>query len=321
MALNIPDITPELSDKAKEKLSSLPEGSVALVAADIDYAIKNISYIVNYSKTFESCVKAPILICAIFNSSAIDSNFSWKANVLKSKISDLAGIMVIDFVAKGFEQDKDLWLRLRQSSSQLLINYIKCARFTLVQQLWSVTKHCKISSKIGQSKSLVYVMDFDFIAKDNFDDKIVSEYPDSSCLLSYNIQDDHGAEKFMKNLCYTSILNKSNSIKVDVHFSHKTIKAGFSCFSQTNFTNLFFLFFNQYAFQISTGENMERIDNYLCSHYYGDQLSLIAAARELRYAFEDNYFDELAWINIGKSKIVNLSYPDASHLYFPKGTT
>ena len=64
---------------------------------------------------------------------------------------------------------------------------------------------------------------------------------------------------------------------------------------------------------------MEIIDNYLCSHYYGDQLSLIAAAREIRYAFEDNYFDELAWINIGKSKIVNLSYSDASHLYFPKG--
>ena len=28
---------------------------MALVAADIDYAIKNIDYIVNYSKTYESC--------------------------------------------------------------------------------------------------------------------------------------------------------------------------------------------------------------------------------------------------------------------------
>ena len=84
-------------------------------------------------------------------------------------------------------------------------------------------------------------MDFNFIAKDNFDDKIISEYL-SSCLLSYNIQDDHGAEKFKQNLCYTLITNKSNTMKVDVHFAHKTIKAGFSCFSQTNFTNLFFLF-------------------------------------------------------------------------------
>ena len=103
-------ILPEFSEKAKKKLINLPEGPVVLVAADIDYAIKNIDYIVDYSKTYELFEKSRFLICAIFNSSSIDPNFLLKDSVLQSTASGLLGVMVIDFIAKAFEQDKAAWL-------------------------------------------------------------------------------------------------------------------------------------------------------------------------------------------------------------------
>ena len=319
MVSGLENYLPEFSEKAKKKLISMPEGSVALVAADIDYAIKNIDYIVNYSKTYESCENAPILICAIFNSSAIDPNFSWKASVLQSKTSGLLGVAVVDFIAKAFEQDKAALLSLSQSIVQLLINYIKCARFALVQQLWNIKSHDNRNLKIGRTTSLVYVMDFDFVAKDNFDKEITRDYSRYSCILSYNLQDNDGDEKFKKDLCYTEFKPESARMHVNMHVAHKIIKAGFSCFSQSDFADLFFLFFNQYAFQVGCGKRIEKLDGLLCAHYYGDQLSLISAAREIRYGFERNYFDELAWVNIGKSQLINLDFSKASHLYFPKG--
>ena len=208
---------------------------------------------------------------------------------------------------------------LGQSTSQLLVNYIKCARFALVQQLWNLKSQDKRNLKIGHARSLVYVMDFDFVAKDNFDKEITRNYSEYSCILSYNLQDDDGDEKFKKDLCYTEFKNEPNRMYINLHVAHKIIKAGFSCFSPSDFSDLFFLFFNQYAFQVGCGERIEKIDSLLCAHYYGDQLSLIAAAREIRYGLEKNYLDEIAWINIGKSALINLDFSKASHLYFPKG--
>ena len=58
----------------------------------------------------------------------------------------------------------------------------------------------------------------------------------------------------------------------------------------------------------------ERATWSLFSHYYGDQLSLMAAVRDLRYSLEKDYFRDLSWINI--KELNSLIWTNQSFHYF-----
>ena len=311
-------VEPFFSKYAQAKIRGLTDKNLILVAADVDYALEYIEFMFLYSKLFSKQKRMPVLVCAIFNSSRIDESFNRKYVQLCSKMDGKKGIIVVDFFAfyfSNYEVHEDAACILRD----LIINYIKSARFALVPKLWQLTECQNLKMSIGESEFIVYVMDYDFIANDNFDLAIRSKYYGSYCLLSCDISGD--SQKFEQTLSKSSIERtdpNSNIFNLDLSLSHKVIKAGFSCFSPSPISNYIFYFFNCYAFQFGarTTESPER---FLFSHYYGDQLSLIAAVRELRYTFEKNYFKDIAWINLKKSNIVNLDSSKKTPLYLPKG--
>ena len=314
----IGSLEPFFSRNSQLKIRALAKQNLILVAADVDYALENINFLLMYSKLFSKQKSMPRLVCAIFNSSCIDTSFPENYAKLCSILDSRNGIVVVEFLAHYFSSCKpyagdSVYFR------NLIVNYIKCARFSLVQKLWRLTG-CKESRlNIGKSNFLVYVMDYDFVANDNFDIAIRANYYRSSCLLSYAISGE--SQKFEQTLCKSStecIDPKLNVYSVDLSLSHKVIKAGFSCFSPSPVSNYLFHFFNCYAFQLGA-MSKEPVERFLFSHYYGDQLSLIAAVRDLRYTCEENYFNDLAWVNLKKSNIVNLDSSHTPLLYLPKG--
>ena len=104
-----------------------------------------------------------------------------------------------------------------------------------------------------------------------------------------------------------------------IHFpSARTVKAGFSCFSPSK---LSFLFLNLYR-DISIGSNnfeVEPIYMRLFTYYYGDQVSIIFTLNELKNLFHAQYNNDIGWIDIYHSHIVNLSSSKNPLIYLPKG--
>ena len=70
------------------------------------------------------------------------------------------------------------------------MNYIKFARFALVQKIWEILGCHKAQTPIGDSNSLIYVIDYDFIAADDFDLAIRRNYSEYCCLLACNVKGD-----------------------------------------------------------------------------------------------------------------------------------
>ena len=267
----------------------------------------------------------PILVCAIFDSSNIQADFKEKYAKFSSLCSNFCGIIIADFYSLYFQDPSLLSKNKKYINRDLMVNYIKCARFTLVQKIWQIMECQKAKTSIGTSNSLIYVIDYDFIAYDNFDLAIKDNYSECGCLLSYKIKGD--GDKFEQNFSQCSIKHpamNSSLIDISLSLSHKVIKAGFSCFTPSLVSRYFLLFFNSYAFQLGKSNDSgsittEQATRSLFSHYYGDQLSLLAAVRDLKCTFSETYFRDLAWINLKQSNIVNLDSSLNPIIFLPKG--
>ena len=191
-------IEPFFSEKSKEKIRDLANKNILLVAADIDYALKYLNYIINYSKVFSRHEAMPSLLCLIFDSSSFDASYIKKYSQFCRTLEGLDGINVAEFFAFYFA-NSSLSEGFLKNERNLIVNYIKCARFTLVPKIWKLVGCDKVKMTIGRSNSLVYVIDYDFIANGNFDLAIRQNYFMHGGLLSCNIMGD--VESFEKNLC------------------------------------------------------------------------------------------------------------------------
>lgn len=258
----------------------------------------------------------PPLICAIYDMSNSDSRFDENYALFLSATEGKKGLVIVNFFARTLEQEFQSGELVKiELAKNLRVNYIKCARYALIELVWEITGQSKRPCLMGKSRA--YVMDFDVVVRGAFDDMVSKYFSNYSCLLSYQLKD--GELKFEKDLVYSRVESGVNATTVNVHYAHKIIKAGFACFSPGQLAKLFFFYFNSYAFQSSSDVFSEPITNLLFSHYYGDQLSMLSAIREIRYGFNNLYFDQVGWINMHKSKIANLDQSLPSSLYFPKG--
>ena len=172
----INSLEPFFSFNAELKIRALTNQNLILVAADVDYALEHINFMLLYSKLFSQHKRMPRLICAIFDSSCIDTEFAGKFSHLSTILDCHDGIVVVDFLASYFSDNEICGGGTDYFFTKIIINFIKCARFSLVQKLWDLTGCQEPEINIGESNSLVYVMDYDFIANDNFDLAIRSEY-------------------------------------------------------------------------------------------------------------------------------------------------
>ena len=98
----INSIEPFFSEKSKEIIRNLANKNIVLVAADIDYALEHLSFMINYSKVFSRLKAMPRLLCVIFDSSSFDASYKNKYSQFCNALEDLDGINVVDFFAFYF---------------------------------------------------------------------------------------------------------------------------------------------------------------------------------------------------------------------------
>ena len=57
----------------------------------------------------------------------------------------------------------------------------------------------------------------------------------------------------------------------------------------------------------------------LASFYYGDQISLLLALQDLRAFRTNEYKNDIGWIDVHHSSLINLSLDLNPLVYYPKG--
>jgi len=302
-------LIPHVSPVAINRISSLPPQPLALTACDIDYALRNINFIRNYSDFASTHQDVPLLLCAIYDSSANDQSFHHKISTLLELIGEFKRVIFFDFTAP------DLYLPDYSTASRLILaNYIKCARYILVDHIWRLT--CADKSDNAHLNSRVYVLDYDFLVRADYHSELKSNYNNAKSILSFCL-DSKNEQNFIEDFCHTFVKkNDNNEYLTQIDYSHKIIKAGFSSFSYCISSKIFLLFFQRYSIQRPS--DSEPLERRLFNHYYGDQLCMSLALREMKSSCSELLRD-FEWINLNHSGLASVKAEVGSALYFPKG--
>ena len=59
----------------------------------------------------------------------------------------------------------------------------------------------------------------------------------------------------------------------------------------------------------------------LFSFYFSDQVGILLALLDIKNSLPQMYKDDIAWIDIATSNIINLSKQKAEYMWYPKGKT
>ncbi len=265
----------------------------------------------------QSSSELPVLVGIYFDFKNLEST-----DVIISSLTKKYGFSKIHFF--GF-YSKTLssvinYLSDNDSTWDYTINYIRSSRYNLLLTLWELLGLSSLESRISETVS--YVVDLDFFSRGDFDAAIINKYAHKKIIMSWN-----GLKSANQRFPETLV---GSSWKPDqpgtprTHFTHfpssRLIKAGFSCFSPSRFSNLFLNIFRDLSIGSFSFEK-EPIYMRLCTYYYGDQLSLLLSLQEIRHLFPDEYLRDIGWIDLVKSSIVNLYPENECLLFIPKGKT
>ena len=270
-------------------------------ACDIAYLEENIDSLISYEK---SDALIPYIAFVFCESSDQEAELRIAIQEINKQVNS-SKILLELFTCNAMIKIKlDL---CANSYKEYLVNYIKCARFCLVSDVWKQLGIYHLEKDISQFST--YVMDFDnFVARD-FNGEIKNSYGGMKAVFCW--KGNPSKSDFPKNLNGLTI-NEHNS---DFSYPHKIVKAGFTVLAPSHVSKMFLMMFKE----ICLGPDLSITTHRLFSFYYADQLSTLMALREIKDNLPTLYTDHVGWIDCISSEVVNLSKSQHPAIWMPKG--
>ena len=193
------------------------------------------------------------------------------------------------------------------SYKEYLVNYIKCARYCLTEEIWEELGIYEFETNISEVST--YIMDFDNVVRRDFNNEIKTNYGEMKAVFCWDNKSDI-RQDFPKRL---NGLTKTD--KVYFSFPHKIIKAGFTALSPNVMSRIFLLIFKTNCL----GPEYSHTNHRLLSFYYADQISLLTALREIKDNLPEQYEQYVGWIDCESSALVSLNQSRNPSIWMPKG--
>lgn len=188
------------------------------------------------------------------------------------------------------------------------INFIRCARYSLVLSIWKIVGIEFKELSIGQSS--VYIVDFDNLFKDDVDHAIKDKFRKSKMIFSWN-----SAQSPNKFFPYSlSGLSVKDGLSCTNH-PYKIVKAGFTVLAPSKQSRRFLWLFQAY----SIGDDASAIFMRLFSFYFSDQVAILLSLMGIKSLMPHEYMRDISWIDVSSSSIVNLQNKFAKYIFYPKG--
>ena len=115
----------------------------------------------------------------------------------------------------------------------------------------------------------------------------------------------------------SSLCVNDKTIITSFSLSHKCIKAGFTALSPCTYSRHFLWIFQAYSIGIAIDKSFT--NHRLFGFYYGDQISILNALREIKENPAMNHKRCTGWIDMSSSILVNLSQKPGVMMWCPKG--
>ena len=263
-------------------------------------------------KAYDQSSASIPMLCGVYCSSDNKASLEKSCNELSRQL----GLKKTALFLFGCE--KLDWVQSQQSDSEIrndyLINYIRCARFVLLKRIWKALGIGSRDYNLSQSAS--YVIDLDNVVKADFDRTITGLYGANKAVLSWNSKQSPSPD-FPATLSGMAVKRSPDqqSISYTTNHPYKILKAGFCAFSPSGITDTILGLIELY----SIGDDISVFYLRLFTFYFSDQVAILLALMDTKQALPRNYYDEIRWIDIASSKIVNLDNEKATCVWYPKG--
>ena len=297
---------PTIMDLQKIKdYCNLNQNRLIVSACDIDYFERNIDSLVRYQRS--GCV-IPYVVFVLCDDPSSEDILRARIKSLKNKYNINMPLVEL-FSCEGISRLK---LELdRDSYHEYQINYIRCARFVLVSEVWNAMRFNEDEYTLSEKSA--YIIDYDNYILADFNGEVKKAYGGKKAFFCWK-GEGAARDDFPESLsCF--LLDKNNQYFLNL--PHKCIKAGFTALSPCSYSRLFLSLFNSYAIGAEIDRSLT--NHRLFSFYYGDQLSMLTALREIRENLRAVYEKSTGWINCSTSAIINLSQKPGVMIWYPKG--
>ena len=278
--------------------------SLRLVLATCDYLFltKYIDRLVSYQKSKSSIPFAVGVYASAGEELEVIGNLQ--------KIKEDLGLEKILFFV--FNSKKLEWVLSNQKDPEIKwdykINYIRCARYNLVLDIWRIVGIESEDLSIAQSS--IYVVDFDNVFKEDVNHAIKDKFGRSQMVFSWN-----SAQSPNKFFPYTlsGLTIKDGSLSTN--HPYKIVKAGFTVLAPSQQSRRFLWLFKAY----SIGDDISTIFMRLFTFYFSDQVAILLSLMDIKSIIPHEYMRDVNWIDINSSSIVNLKNEFAKYMFYPKG--
>ena len=293
-----------LDNKLIKNFASQNKNRLVISACDIDYLEKNIKCLFAYKASDTSI---PDLVLLFLEEPSKESDIRLKIKKIKSKLA----CNKIEFALFSCDEllgvKEDLGIA---AYKDYMINYIRCARFIMVQSIWNILEINTHERRIVEAST--YVIDFDNFVKGDLNREAKIEYGDKQAIFCWD-KSVSPKSNFPNSL--SSFSNSSDSIRLN--FNYKVVKAGLVVLSPCKLTKLILNLFEFYSIGPSHGSST---DHKLFCFYYGDQIAILNSLREIKENDRFNYNNNIGWIDTSTSAIANLKKSNSPTIWMPKGT-
>ena len=297
-------LEPIIFDKGIVKDFCLKNINRLLISAcDIDYLRQNIECLFSYKK---SNALIPYIVFVLCGNSNQEAELRSEIKKISDKV-DSKKILLTLFSCDAMAQiQRGL---CATSYNEYKVNYIRCARFCLVQKIWEIIEVSGFEKTIIQAST--YIMDFDNIVNEDFNSKVKSLHGNMRAVFCWD--KDFSPRQDFTNSLSSFLVKGDNSFHFEL--SHKVLKAGFVALAPSFLSRLFLALFNVYSLSPEGSLTNHR----LFSFYYGDQLSIFNSLREIRDNIPILYKKYIGWIDCTNSELVNLNQSKNASIWMPKG--
>jgi hypothetical protein len=287
--------------KALDSMKIHSPQRLIISACDYEFFEKNFHYIINYERS--SC--QIIYALGVFSSKEESRLTAQKLYKFRDKYN------LQKFLPFVFGNPSLEWILSQQKDAEIQwdykINYIRSSRYNLVKPVW---KSLGISMRTDCSirESSTYIIDFDSEIRADVNQIIKRKYPDLSLILSWDSKISPCPD-FTKTLSSCAF----NGTSIEINQPYKIVKAGFTAIAPSTAGNLFLTLFAAY----SIGDDNTFFYMRLFSFYFSDQVAIFLAIREIY--LNEKYRQQVAWLDMSMSDIVNLDSALAKYIWCPKG--
>ena len=273
-----------------------------LSACDIDYLEKHFECLVTYKN---SRVRIPYLVLILQERDTDTYALYKKQQNLREKLNCnkiFFGFFTCDALATIKDELGAATYKLYRT------NYIRCARFIMVRKIWKLLGINKQEKTI--SEACTYIMDFDNYVFGDFNHSAKIQYGAQKAIFCW---DSSVSVKADFPISLSSFSNSPKGLKLS--FSYKIIKAGFVALSPSSLTNTILQIIEFH----SIGPKFSDLYHKLICFYYGDQISILNALRDIKDESSINYHKYIGWIDASSSQIACLSKNQNASIFMPKG--